>query len=177
MPDLSFFPEPYFLENGINNPVQFGQENRARITRLLAIADLILLPFAEAKKGIHQALRSEDPWQRYWALIVCSSFAEKARPFYRKANKIARQDPENLVRMRALEFLALSGQEVHPDQFVRLIEAADSKTEANLMLNTVALLKMQRPELTISIPRSVVPTEWITRENDLVNRRLDFINQ
>ena len=177
MPDLSFFPEPFFLENGINNPVQFGQENRARIAQLLAVADLSLLPFAEAKKPLKKALRSDDPWQRYWALIVCSSFAEKARPFYRKANKMAQGDPENLVRMRAIEFLALSGQEVHPDQFVRLIEASNSKTEANLMLNTVALLKMQRPELEISIPREAVPADWIARENDLVNRRLEFINR
>ena len=30
--DLSFIPEPYFIEQGIDNPVRFGQENKVLIT-------------------------------------------------------------------------------------------------------------------------------------------------
>lgn len=177
MPDLSFFPEPYFLEKGINNPVQFGQEHQQEIGELMAIADLSLLPFAEARKAIKQALRDKNPWKRYWGLIVCTSFGEEASRFHKQARRIAQKDPENLVRMRAIEFLALHEPAFEVSWIPELISAAESETEANLMLNSVALIRMIRPELVIRIPRSAVPDEWIDREQDLVNRRLDFINQ
>lgn len=177
MPDLSFFPEPYFLEEGIYNPVQFGQENQARIARLVAIADLSLLPFAKAKKSLKKALGSDDPWERYWALIVCSSFAEKAAPFYRKADKMARQDRENLVRMRAIEFLALNGQAYKKSWLDSILQSANSKTEANLLLNSVALLKMTKTNFNYTVPENIFPPDWIAKEQDLVSRRLEFINQ
>ncbi|HKK76098.1 MAG TPA: sulfatase-like hydrolase/transferase [Saprospiraceae bacterium] len=177
MPDLSFFPEPYFLEEGIHNPVQFGQEHQQEIGELMAIADLSLLPFAEARKEIKKALRDRNPWKRYWGLIACTTFGEEAARFYKQARKIARKDPENLVRMRAIEFLALNEQAFEVSWIPELVSAAESETEANLMLNSVALIRMVRPELAINIPRSAVPVEWIEREQDLVNRRLDFINQ
>ena len=42
MPDLSFYPEPYFLEAGLTNPVAFGQRNITEIGELVDIADLSL---------------------------------------------------------------------------------------------------------------------------------------
>ena len=41
----------------------------------------------EAKKGLKRALASDNPRKRYWGLIACSSFAEQAKPFYKKAKK------------------------------------------------------------------------------------------
>ena len=35
MPDLSFYPEPYFLEEGLDNPVQFGQSHKEEIAKLI----------------------------------------------------------------------------------------------------------------------------------------------
>ena len=102
--DLSFIPEPHFLQVGIKNPVQFGRNNKEVIQDLMAIADLQLLPFSAAKPKIKKALHSDHPWVRYWGLIVCSSFGEKAKSFRKKAIKIATMDGENLVRMRAAEF-------------------------------------------------------------------------
>ena len=90
MPDLSFFPESYFVANGIENPVQFGQENQAKIQSYIKTADLSLLPFAKAKKGIKKALKSNDPWIRYWGLIVCSSFGDDASIFYKKSSSACR---------------------------------------------------------------------------------------
>ena len=45
MPDLSFYPEPYLLDNALENPTAFGQNNKAAIAELIAIADLNLSPY------------------------------------------------------------------------------------------------------------------------------------
>ena len=70
MPDLSFYPEPYLLNNAIENPTTFGQNNKAAIEELIAIADLNLAPFEKVEAKIKVALRDKNPWKRYWGLIV-----------------------------------------------------------------------------------------------------------
>ena len=177
MPDLSFYPEPYFLENGLANPVQFGQQRKADIATLVDVADLSLMSFKKAKKGIRKVLNSNDPWQRYWGLIACSSFGSQAKKFYKKATKISQKDQESLVKMRAIEFLALNEQTVDKQTVIELIKDSKSKTEANLLLNSVALIKTMQPDFFIDIPKSMFPKDWVAKPNDLVNRRADFINE
>jgi arylsulfatase A-like enzyme len=177
MPDLSFFPEPYFLENGLDNPVQFGQSHKKEIAELVEIADLSLMPFHKAKKEIGKALKSNNPWQRYWGLITCSAFGEQAASFYRKAKKIARNDKEALVRIRAIEFLMLNGQAVKSAVIIDILKEADSETEANLILNSVALLKTVLPGFQVYLPEEMFNPKWMDEPNDLVNRRVEFINE
>ncbi|MCB0632912.1 MAG: DUF1593 domain-containing protein, partial [Lewinella sp.] len=174
MPDLSFFPEPYFLENGLNNPVQFGKDQHLRITHLIETADLSLLPFAKAKKEIRKALRSDDPWERYWGLIVCSSFGEEAKSFFKTARKMAEQDPENLVRVRATEFLALTGQLDPTAILTDAFEKAASPTEANLILNTFAFLKESR-NILIHLPMRSIKPQLLIMNDGLVGRRLQYL--
>lgn len=176
MPDLSFYPEPYFIEKGIANPVRFGQDNKAAIAKLVDIADLSLVSFAQAKRGINKALKSKDSWDRYWALIVCSSFGEEAAVFYKKAKKIAANDTENLVRMRAAEFLALTQQESPQRVLTECIEKARSHTEANLILNTVALLKDTALGYTIEFDAKLIKQEWLDAKPSLVFRRMEYLN-
>lgn len=177
MPDLSFYPEPYFIENGMDNPVQFGQEHKDDIAKLIDIADLSLLSFSKAKKGIGKALNSKNPWQRYWGLIVCSSFGERATTCHKKARQLLNKDPVALVRTRALEFLLLNGETVDENLIIDIIKSARSETEANLILNTIALLKMVRPDFRITIPREIFNSSWFKTENSLVSRRYDFIHE
>ncbi len=145
MPDLSFYPENYLIENAFDHPVAFGRAHRKEIAELVEVADLQLLPFPEAKVGIARALASDHPWKRYWGLIVCSTFARKAADFVPEAKAIAANDPENLNRVRAAEFLGLVGA-VDPRPLIKksLLEA-DSSTEANLILNTAVLLEDGEP--------------------------------
>ena len=175
MPDLSFYPEPYFIERGLNNPVRFGQENKAEITKLVEIADLSLLPYQEAKKGLKKALSSKKPWERYWALIVCSSFGEEAEFFYKKAQKMAKRDDEKLVRVRAAEFLGLNGIQEPQVVLTDALKQAKTKTAANLILNTVALLKDSPHQYKFNIDRDIFKPEWMAKAGDLVNRRMDYI--
>lgn len=176
MPDLSFYPEPYLLENGLGNPVAFGQKNKSDIAELVDIADLSLNLFNKSKNNIRKALESKDPWKRYWSLIVCSSFGDKASIFYKKANKMLKQDNENLVRIRAAEFLGLNHQPVNSALFLDILKEAKTESEANLILNSIASLKMIKPNFQISIPSSLFPHKWVDEEGDLVNRRIEFIN-
>ena len=76
MPDLSFFPEPYYLEEGLDAPARFGQLEKDRIGRLIDVANLAILPFDKARRKIEASLNSSDPWERYWGFIVCSHFGE-----------------------------------------------------------------------------------------------------
>ena len=176
LPDLSFHPEPYFLEVGLSNPVAFGQQNKNEISELIDIADLSLVSFEESKDKITAALNSDNPWKRYWGLIVCSSFAEVAKPFLKMAEQMSKVDKENLVRLRAVEFLMLNNQDVSTDLILDIVKNAKSETETNLILNSIALLKTAKPNFKLDLPKSMFPSEWLENEGDLVRRRIEFIN-
>ena len=177
MPDLSFYPESYFLEAGLSDPVAFGQQNKTEIEELIDIADLSIKSFDESKAEIEKALKSDNPWKRYWGLIVCSSFGEEASPFFKVAVKMVQEDKENLVRARAVEFLRLYDQKVPEKLIVDIVKNAKSETETNLILNSIALLKTVKPDFTSTITKSMFSEEWVDQEGDLINERLDFINQ
>lgn len=176
MPDLSFYPESYFLEAGLSNPVAFGQQSKSEIAELVDIADLSLQSFKDSKEEIAQALKSENPWKRYWALMVCGSFGEEANPFFEIGVQLSKYDKNNLVRLRAVEFLVLHRLNVPSDLILEIIKNAKSETETNLILNSIALMKTVRPGFNINIPKTMFPSEWYDKEGDLVNRRVDFIN-
>lgn len=177
MPDLSFFPEPYFLESGLSDPVAFGQKNQAEIAELIDIADLTLNSFEASKMEIEKALQSDNPWKRYWGLVVCSTFGEESHPFFKMGVRLSKYDPNNLVRLRAVEYLMLHVQNVPTEQIVELLENAKTEAETNLILNSIALLKMKRPDFEIHIPKTMFPPNWTDQAGDLVNRRIDFINE
>ncbi len=177
MPDLSFIPEPYLVQNGLSNPVEFGMKHKEQIADLMEIADLQLVPFDKAKKHLRKAIKSSNSWERYWALIVCSTFGREALSFSKKIRKISLSPVENnLVRARALEFLALTDQENDSGKWLEILRKSSNKTEANLILNSVALLKMVKPEFEIKIPENSFEKEWVANANDLVRRRLNYIN-
>ena len=177
MPDLSFYPEPYFLEIALENPFQFGQINKEHIARLVDIADLNLLSFSDAKNDLKNALKSKDPWERYWALIVCSTFGDEAAPFYKKAKKMLQKDPERLVSTRAAEFLELTGQMDTRPVLLDLLQKAESATEANLMLNTVALLSEVKPGFQLKVTKEMFDPDWTARKNSLVNERVIYLRE
>ncbi|MCB0838185.1 MAG: hypothetical protein KDD99_16040, partial [Bacteroidetes bacterium] len=57
-----------------------------------------------------------------------------------------------------------------------ILKQAKSETEANLILNTIALLKEVKDDFQIQIPRGIFDPEWLSSEGRLVNRRLEYIN-
>ncbi|MEO0509922.1 MAG: sulfatase [Verrucomicrobiota bacterium] len=141
LPDIGFFPEPVFLRESNGNGTAFGLKHKEQIASLIRIADLQLKAFPEAKGGIAQALNSELPMERYWALITCSAFGRQAADFYARAKQLAKSDPNNLVRARAAEFLGLTGSADPMPYIAEVLEQCEDTCEANLVLNSVALLR------------------------------------
>ena len=175
MPDLSFYPEPYLLEHAIENPVAFGQKNHTEIKELIAIADLNLLSFDSAQAKIKQALTNDNPWKRYWGLVVCTTFGEKAKTFTTQIKNLMHQDNENIVRLRAAEYLFFNQVSFDIKIIEELLKNAKSETEANLILNSVALIKYLKPHLKFNFSKEIFPSQWYDKPNDLINRRMDYL--
>jgi arylsulfatase A-like enzyme len=173
--DLSMFPESFLYEEAFNNPVEFGRKNSARIASLVDVADLSLRKFSDAKKAITVSLNSKDPWARYWGLIVCSSFGDQAKSFVDKAREIAAKDTENLVRVRAAEFLGLIKAEDPAPVIIEVLAHANNEVEADLTLNTVVLLQ-DWSGYQFDIDPEIFPAEWRKEERSNVNRRLGYLN-
>jgi arylsulfatase A-like enzyme len=174
LPDLSFLPEPVMLRDAMDNPVAYGQENKKRIAKLIDTADLSLQSFKKAKKGIGKALASDDPVVRYWGLIVCSSFGEEASGFTKTAKAIASNDDDNLVRVRAAEFLGLIGAQDPQKIIYAALRNSKTEVEANLILNTTTLLRDGKSAYEFNLNPEMFPAKWRESPRGNVNRRLDY---
>ena len=139
MPDLSFYPENFLFREAFDDPTSFGQLHREEITALIDIADLSLRSFKDAKKDIEKALSSGNSLKIYWGLIVCSSFGTKALPFLETAAQFC-DHPDLLVRTRAAEFLAITGNGDPARVITGALRETADPLEALLILNSLVLL-------------------------------------
>src|SRR5690606_14417033 len=90
--------------------------------------------------------------------------------------RIATNDPEGLVRVRAAEFLALIGaDEPHPVIARALQEAADP-VEANLILNTVVMLRDGPSGYRGQIQADAFPAEWFKVPRNQFLLRLEYLD-
>ena len=176
--DLSFLPEPYFVANGLVDVEDFSKNHKKLIKRLSNISNLVFYDFDNVSKKIQIALNDPNPWVRYWGLIICSSFGIEAIENLNKINYLFEKDSENLVKIRAAEYLLLNGQKINNEKIKNLLKSAKTETEANLMLNTLALLKTKNPRYKLELSKDVFPENWlppIRNENALVNRRTNYL--
>lgn len=178
--DLSFLPEPYFLKNGIDDVVEYSAQNKTLIKKLIETSNLQLKDYDEVSSQIKNSLNDDNPWVRYWGLIVCSSFGSKAMENKDKINVIFENDSENLVRMRAAEFMLLNDIELSDSKINSLLKRSNFEAEANLMLNTLANIKTINPKYKLNLNKNVFPENWIPpirEENALVNRRMNYLTE
>jgi hypothetical protein len=174
MPDLSFYPESFLVRHAFDNPTGFGQSRRDEVAGLIDVADLSLISFDAAQSRIEEALESDDPWRRYWAMIVCSSHGKAAEPLVEMAKQLAANDPERLVRVRAAEFLGLIGAAEPTETIMQALATAESGVEANLILNTLVLLRDGKAGYEFDVARDLF--KFPDREMELINRRLQYLN-
>lgn len=174
MPDLSFLPEPYFLDHAIKNPVAYGQQAKQAISRLVDIADLSLQSFTAVRKALKKALKSSDSHERYWAWIACSTFGEEALSLGKLARKKGLKDPDNLVRVRAAEYLALTTGADMRAHLVASLQQSKSLEEANLVLNTITLLH-DYTDLKFELDENLVKPEWVKESRSNVARRMAYL--
>ena len=176
--DLSFIPEPHLLENGLDDIVSYSEKNKDLISRLIKISDLSLNDYKQVSSKIQDALNDINPWVRYWGLIVSSSFGSEALENKEQINSIFENDPENLVRMRAAEFMLLNNLEISDSKINSLLKKSNFEAETNLMLNTLANIKTSNPNYKLNLNKRVFPENWLPplrEENALVNRRMNYL--
>lgn len=175
LPDLSLYPESDLVENAFNNPTAFGQAHKSDIAGLVDVADFSIAPFAKVRSQIERALASGHPWKRYWALIACSSHGKVAKSLSRRAKELAASDPELLVRVRAAEFLGLIGAADPRPTMMNCLAQTSSHTEANLMMNTLVLLRDGKPGFEFEVNWNHLKN--LKRKNaGEVQRRIDYLN-
>ena len=178
--DLSFIPEPHLLENGLDDIVSYSEKNKDLISRLIKISDLSLNDYEQVSSKIQDALNDINPWVRYWGLIVSSSYGSKALENKEQINSIFENDPENLVRMRAAEFMLLNNLEISDSKINSLLKKSNFEAETNLMLNTLANIKTSNPNYKLNLNKRVFPENWfppLREENALVNRRMNYLTE
>ena len=168
LPDLSFYPESHLVAHALDNGAAFGQKHKAEIARLVDVADLSLLPFDKARPGLEKALASGNRWERYWALIVCGCFADKAKPLVAAARQKL-EDDALLVRVRAAEFLATVGAEDPCPTLIDVLNTTTSAVEALITLNSVVYV---RDHLGCSFDHAKLKLKV---KDGQVKRRLDYL--
>ncbi|MEZ6042681.1 MAG: sulfatase [Planctomycetaceae bacterium] len=201
LPDLSFVPESELAREAFQHPVEFGQANQAKISRLADIADAPLHVGDAIKSGqavevssvLHRlaAARASEDWlERYWGVISTTAIGSQfgwnhVRSLKDDMLTIARNDASVLVRCRAAEFLGLSGL-ADPREFLSAaISGSTSDIEAGLILNSAALLHdvgtwgfpnhpfAAMSQWPVTVEPSIIPDGYA--RFDAVKRRLEYL--
>lgn len=139
MPDLSFIPESILVDKAMNNPVAYGQNRKAAIARYVDIANLALLPAAEAIPRLREAMESNDSVDRYWAFSVCSIFGEQATELVSAAKRSVAHENDLLVKLKACEFLG----QIKVSDPVPVIESILAESDS-AVVNLIALQSLVR---------------------------------
>lgn len=174
MPDLSFYPEHHLIGKAFDNPVAFGQKHKDEINNYVDLADLDLLNFEDAKNSLAQALGSSDPWKRYWAIIVCSTFGEQAMAMAPVIRTMTTKDSELINRVRAAEFLAISKQLDPSSVMTNSLYASEKPSEALLILNSIVLMNSGNYNYNFDIELEKISKT--VKEDSEVIRRLEYLN-
>jgi uncharacterized sulfatase len=168
LPDLSLYPEPDMVERALDDGAAFGQKHQAEIAALVDLIDHQLSPYDTARKQIRSALKSDSPWQRYWGLVLCSSFGKAAAEFAPQV-KALQNDPELLVRVRAAEFLGITKLGDPQSALMSVLNESTSHVETLLTFNTVVLLRDHHGQKF-----DIKPDDVNSRGGE-VSRRLEYL--
>ncbi|GGZ87959.1 sulfatase-like hydrolase/transferase [Algibacter mikhailovii] len=173
MPDLSFYPEFYLIENAFENPTRFGQRHKTDIQNYIDIANLSLGNFNSVKSKIETSLKSSDPWIRYWALITCSNFGKDAIALKDQIKTMSITDNEAINRVRAAEFLGLIGAESPIKIMTDALYNTEDSSEALLILNSMTLMKECKLKYAFDIDRSRLKNNMLSIK--LIKIRVDYL--
>ncbi len=172
--DLGLYPE-YILANegGYPDSDKFGRENSKKIKQYLSIANLQLEDFESVKPWIAKALISKDLIERQWALVTCSSFGAEAKSLLPEIKKIAKSDSSLENRVRAAEYMALTGVEQPQQVMLSALYETKDPLEATLILNSIALLQQSKEPFVFNIEVSKIDPE--VAKYPLVKSRLPIV--
>lgn len=138
--DLGFFPESVILEEAMDNPARWGEKNRARIERFVALAQLQTTGLSrETIDKLSMALHSEDPVERWWSLTTCACFGGQVKALKPVALALL-NDERSFVRSRAMVFLSKSGERFAKSEVMKIFDHVSSGAETLLVLNDLTYL-------------------------------------
>ena len=108
------------------------------------------------------------------ALIVCTSFGKKATVFSDEIQQILTSDSYLLNKMRAAEFLEISGAKNTSEELLSIFYESKNESEALLILNSITLLKDYYQKRNFTIDASKIDAN--VKENKLIKERLTYLN-
>lgn len=169
--DLGFLPESILVDEAMENPVKYGKDFKPRLEKLIQISALGFQPFGIAKEELTLLLISGNSLEKYWAITVASGFGKQALELESLISTLT-ADPNNLVRLRAVEFLGIIGKKNPMQALIDLINATPHPVEALIALNTLVYFKDHTPYGPHLVPENVRPKAM----NEEVRRRLNYLN-
>ncbi|MFA5417294.1 MAG: sulfatase [Bacteroidales bacterium] len=138
--DIGMYPESEWIEKAGSAPYVYSFQHALNIQKYITVANLMFLPFSDARPAIELALQSDDPVEKYWGLTVCSYFGEEAVSLKDLAVPLL-SHPSVYVAGRAIVFLSLL-QEVNTTTSVyNLLKKANTNPRKVQLLNDAAFLK------------------------------------
>jgi arylsulfatase A-like enzyme len=175
LPDLAFIPEPVLLLEACFDPVAYGRDNRERIETLAEIVDLALEPGVSAVGGILDALESEDPMARFWAITAAISREERSARVTDKIKERSLSDAHRLVRIRAAEFRTVVLGEECVSVFEEVLKQAETAIEASFILNQAVVLMDHYGMVAMEVDSDMFPVTW--RSDPVLAPRLEYLQR
>lgn len=182
MPDLSLIPEYAFLREGLGNPVEYGQQHQEKIMQYLHMANLSLHDLKTAKDPLLKALRSDDPWVRYWAINAGIALDGQDNELMRRIGRIAKSDPVPINRTQAALYLAIKHRKNPASVMAEALYDAEYPSEGLLILNSIVLMRdwsryiVPDQAKSFDIPIDPERIQTAVRNEPQVQRRLEYID-
>lgn len=173
LPDLSFYPESEIIASALPNATDYGRKKSGEISELIDIANLALEPSEEVRDQVLEELHSNNPWKRYWAVLVTASWSKIDAETTARLMELA-HDSNNLVRVRAAESLCRDADnewDPRPTLY-HVLETTDSPSEVLLTLNAIVYLRDHATRLDFDLS-----SLNIGAVNSEVERFLIYLNQ
>ena len=136
--DLVLVPEAFWLEH-VSDIAGFRESVAGRLPGYFAAADLQTRPFGEARNSLSEALRSDDPVIRYWAVTACCGFGREASVLVPDIKKLL-EDRSSVVRSRAAMYCVMNGLALPDDAYRRILSISENKAATLMTLNDMAFL-------------------------------------
>ena len=137
MPDLGFFPESVLVKETMGDPAGYGKARAAEIATLIDTADLKLHPFAESEAALREALVSKNANVRFWAAAVCAAYGQEAVELVDLVKELL-DDPDTMVRVRAIEYLGMVGEIDPRAPLVTIVNVSNEPVEKLIALQSAA---------------------------------------
>ncbi|AWB66110.1 hypothetical protein C2869_06490 [Saccharobesus litoralis] len=138
--DLGFISEAKLDQLQNHDSVKFAASQKAHIAKLVSAADLMLLPFNQARPQLKRILQLGNQDEKYWALVALNYFGQQAKAFTRQVQTLTTNNHFKLVQARAIEFLARVNNSDPVAAFEKLIAQSEHQLEALEIMNIAAVL-------------------------------------